>query len=244
MSATHRRPIIASVPLDSQFSGQTLLELPFPSSLEVVNSLLFAYLDSFSKPAHTIYVLDLSGSMQGDRLDRLKKAMESLTGGDRSPVGQFARFRNREQVSIITFSDQVQDDRTFTVTRDPSGATSGTTEIRDYVNSLQAGGATAIYSAMDQAYHDASRAIQRDSTYYTSVVLMTDGENNSGESSAQFLSNVQGLTGVQDVKAFTILFGEGSSAELDQIAKATGGKVFDARNAALSDIFQEIRGYQ
>jgi hypothetical protein len=32
--------------------------------------------------------------------------------------------------------------------------------------------------------------------------------------------------------------------QLKQIADATGGKVFDARRAPLSEVFKDIRGYQ
>jgi Ca-activated chloride channel family protein len=49
---------------------------------------------------------------------------------------------------------------------------------------------------------------------------------------------------VKQVPVFTVLFGEGSSDELTQVATRTGGKVFDARNVQLSRVFQEIRGYQ
>lgn len=43
---------------------------------------------------------------------------------------------------------------------------------------------------------------------------------------------------------FAVLFGEGDSSELQQIADATGGQVFDARNTPLSEVFKDIRGYQ
>jgi Ca-activated chloride channel family protein len=41
-----------------------------------------------------------------------------------------------------------------------------------------------------------------------------------------------------------VLFGEGNQNEMNQIAATTGGTVFDARNTALSVVFQDIRGYQ
>jgi Ca-activated chloride channel family protein len=49
---------------------------------------------------------------------------------------------------------------------------------------------------------------------------------------------------MHQVPVFTVLFGEGSSDELTQVATKTGGKVFDARDVQLSRVFQEIRGYQ
>jgi hypothetical protein len=49
---------------------------------------------------------------------------------------------------------------------------------------------------------------------------------------------------MRQVPVFTVLFGEGGGDELTQVATQTGGKVFDARKVQLSEVFQEIRGYQ
>ena len=43
---------------------------------------------------------------------------------------------------------------------------------------------------------------------------------------------------------FSVLFGEANPGALQQIADATGGRVFDARTAPLNEVFKEIRGYQ
>lgn len=44
--------------------------------------------------------------------------------------------------------------------------------------------------------------------------------------------------------ASSALFGEAGPVALQQAADATGGEVFDARKAQLSEVFEEIRGYQ
>ena len=43
---------------------------------------------------------------------------------------------------------------------------------------------------------------------------------------------------------FVILYGEAKRAEMDKLAELTGGKVFDAQQAELAEMFKEIRGYQ
>ena len=74
---------------------------------------------------------------------------------------------------------------------------------------------------------------------------MTDGENNSGIRADDFLSSYRALPAqARRIRTFPILFGEASSDALQRIADATGGKLFDARSASLSEIFKEIRGYQ
>jgi Ca-activated chloride channel family protein len=241
MTETNRRPTAVSVPLDSRFGTQTLIELPFPAQLSVVDALIERYLDLFSRPTHTVYVLDLSGSMDGPRLQNLQAAFSALTDPKATGTARFARFRSREHITIVTFSSQVQDVRSFTVA-DANNA-SDLAPIKSYVNGLHAGGATAIYSAMDQAYQEVGKQRVQSPGDLFSVVLMTDGENNSGESSDDFINSVrqQQLT---DVPAFPILFGEGDVQQLTQIATVTGGKVFDSRTVPLSDIFKQIRGYQ
>jgi Ca-activated chloride channel family protein len=239
MTTTNRRPAIPEVAPDSRFPSRVLVELPFPASRQVVDQLLFAYLDKFRRPTHAIFVLDLSGSMRGERLDSLKQALVNLTGADTSVTGRFARFRERERITMITFSDQVTDERDFTVERPASLA-----PVRDYVNSLDTGGKTAIFSALQRAYERVDRDSAADAGYLTSVVLMTDGENNAGISVDDFLAGIRsGGEHVRSVKTFAIRFGEADQAQLEQVTKATGGAVFNA-GGSLTEAFKEIRGYQ
>jgi Ca-activated chloride channel family protein len=244
METTNRRPALPEVRPDGRFPSQVLVELPFPGSLEVVNRLLNVYLDEVRPPAHPIFVLDTSGSMEGSRISALKTALINLTGSDSSLSGQFARFRVREQVTLILFNDRVYQSRDFTVT-DTSDSSPDLAAIRRYVNGLQAGGGTAIYDAVYAAYQAAAAGARADPHRFSSIVLMTDGQNNAGRDGARFISDYRALPPeARDVKTFAILFGEGSPAELQRVADATGGRVFDGRSVPLSQVFKEIRGYQ
>jgi Ca-activated chloride channel family protein len=244
MTSTNRRPAVPEVALDKRFPSQVLVELPFPSSLDVINSLLLAYLNDIRPPSHAVFVLDTSGSMDGERIDNLKKALSSLTGLDTSVTGQFARFRQREQITIITFSNVVKATRDFTI-NDPDPNGPDMTGLRNYINSLQASGGTAIYDALAQGYRVAADAQAADPSRFYSIVLMTDGENNAGRSASQFLHDYQpDYTGPHGIKTFAVLFGEANPRELQQIASATGGAVFDSRSSSLAKVFKEIRGYQ
>ena len=73
----------------------------------MIDALLFSYLDEQRVPAHAFFVLDVSGSMEGDGLNGLKAALNGLTGLDTSLTGRFSRFRGREEITIISFNDQV-----------------------------------------------------------------------------------------------------------------------------------------
>ena len=163
--------------------SQTLIELPFPAKLETIDALITTYLDEIRRPASAVFVLDVSGSMEGDRLDQLKTAMKALTGTDTSLTGKFARFRAHEEVTIITFSSDVQDVRDFTID-DTAPDGPDMTAIRDYIDGLTRTAARRSTPALEQAYdsrRQAPRPTDPDRLY--SIVLMTDGENNAGRRS-------------------------------------------------------------
>jgi len=244
MTDTNRRPAIPGVALDPKFPTTTLVSLPFPSRLDTINSLLTTYLDQVRRPASAIFVLDLSGSMNGDRLDNLKHALTQLTGLDTSVTGQFSRFRAREDVTFITFSTDVNDVRTFTIDdTNPNGP--DMSAIRQYIDGLDAGGSTAIYSALDRAYSVVGTSVSNDPNRLYSIVLMTDGESNTGDSYGNLQSKYQSLpANVQAVHVYPILFGEGAVSDMKSIATLTGGTVFDAKTTSLDQIFKQIRGYQ
>jgi Ca-activated chloride channel family protein len=244
MAETSRRPAIPGVPLDQRFTSQSLIELPFPAKLETIDALITAYLDEVRKPASAIFVLDVSGSMKGDRLDQLKTAMKSLTGTDPTLTGKFSRFRAHEQVTIITFAGQVEDIRDFTID-DTAPDGPDMTAIRDYIDGLQTYDSTAIYDGLEQAYGNVEKAQAADPNRLYSIVLMTDGANNAGATPDQFAQDYGRLPApVHAVHTYTVLFGEGSKDAMNAIAKLTGGSVFDATTTSLSTIFKQIRGYQ
>jgi Ca-activated chloride channel family protein len=210
----------------------------------VVNSLIFAYLDQIRPPAHTFFVLDISGSMDGDRLNSVKKTFDNLTGADQTITGQFARLRAREEITIIPFNGKVVDDKTFTI-NDVSTNSPDLASVRKYVDALQANDGTAIYDSLIRAYQDAAAAKSAEPDRFYSVVLMTDGENNTGNDANGFqrFYNSQ-PDAVKAIPTFAIIFGEASPQDLTNIATLTGGQAFDSRNVSLPSVFKVIRGYQ
>ena len=244
MTETQRRPAVPGVALDPRFPSDTLIELPYPSRIETIDALITAYLDEVRAPASAIFVLDVSGSMEGDRIGNLKKALNALTGTDQSLTGRFSRFRTRETVTFITFSESVLDAQDFAID-DSQPDSADMAAIRSYVDVLATGGGTAIYSALEHAYDIVGTKVAADPNRLYSIVLMTDGENNRGTDRDTWKSGFGSLPdNVRSVHVFPILFGDGSRDEMQAIADATGGRVFDATGDALGTIFKQIRGYQ
>ena len=228
---------------DPRLAKQVLIEATFPANLDVVQRLLDDYQTELRRPANTIFVLDVSGSMEGDRLARLKKAMLGLAGVDTSFTGHFSHFAPREKVTLVTFDSRVLDTRTFAIdSTDPQSASLAS--LRAYISGLQTGGNTAIYSALRHADQVAASLRASDPDSYISIVLLTDGENNAGIDPGDYLRQVKSTPPADIARTFSVLFGEANPSELQDVADATGGKVFDARAADLSSVFKEIRGYQ
>ncbi|MEJ2852317.1 MULTISPECIES: extracellular solute-binding protein [unclassified Saccharothrix] len=240
---THRRPVVPGVELGAQFTAKDLVELPFPATRDAVDALLSAYFNKIRRPSRTLYVVDTSGSMAGDRIEALRTALVGLTGADPSLTGRFRGFRNREEVTIMPFNTTPQQPRTFVVPeQDPQVVLA---EVKSFAEGLEAAGGTAIYDSLGRAYEVLEPLQAKDPDRFHSIVLMTDGENANGSNFAQFERDFTGVPArVRQVPVFTVLFGEGSSDELTKVADMTGGKVFDARATQLTDVFKEIRGYQ
>jgi Ca-activated chloride channel family protein len=195
-------------------------------------------------PAHAYFVLDVSGSMQGAGLTGLESALNGLTGLDASLTGRFSRFRGREKVTMLTFNHQVQPAQDFVIDdTNPQGA--DMQRVRDFVAGLQAGGNTAIYSALAEAYRLGAEAQQKEPERYYSVVLMSDGASNSGLSAEQFNDLYGRLpAAAQGIRTFTVIFSQANEATMKRIADTTGGQVIDGTKDPLDFIFKQIRGYQ
>jgi Ca-activated chloride channel family protein len=237
MTQVHRRPVDASVPLAAEFAGaKGLQELPFPGSLDTVDQLIAAFFDKIRRPARTIYVIDVSGSMSGQRITDLRAALVSLTG-----ASDVSRFHNREQVTLIPFSTKTMPAQGFLIPETAPGPE--LKKIRTFAEGLKPGGGTAIYSSLTAAYGAARAQVAQDPDRFTSIVLMTDGENTNGIKFDEFKASLPQLQ-VKGVPIFPILFGTARESEMNEIAALTGGRAFDARAQPLADVFKEIRGYQ
>jgi Ca-activated chloride channel family protein len=242
MRVTHRRPIVGGVPLSAELAAHQPYDLPFPRSLATVNDLIATYSNALRRPGRTIYVLDTSGSMATqERLAHLEQALLALTGADPSLVGQFSQLQEGEQLTFIPFNAAPDAPTTFTIpVTSPQPLLQ---QINSYIRSLRAGGNTAIYDSLVEAYHLMAQQHAADPDRIESIVLLTDGENNTGRDLAGFTAFYHQLPPGQP-PIFSILFGEARKDELDALATLTDGVTFDALANPLTDIFEQIRAYQ
>ena len=118
-------------------------------------------------------------------------------------------------------------------------------EVRSFVDDLRAGGGTAMYTALKEAYELAAEAQQQDPNRLYSIVLMSDGENTDGMGDSSFESFYGRLSeDAQSIRTFTVLFGDADENAMQALADLTNGRMFDGTSESLSFIFKQIRGYQ
>jgi Ca-activated chloride channel family protein len=101
------------------------------------------------------------------------------------------------------------------------------------------GGATDIFTPLVRALTILS-AVPNLEDYIPAIILMTDGEHNSGPDDDFFVKTYQKMR--LDVPVFSILYGEASREQIDPIANLTRGRVFDGRTD-LTKAFRAVRGY-
>ncbi|MET4144084.1 VWA domain-containing protein [Arthrobacter sp. UYCo732] len=243
MDTTARRPAVPGIALTDKFGKQPLVEQPFPNTLTVAHQLIESYLGTIRKPSQTVFSLDTSGSMSGERIAQLKSALKNLSGADASTTGSFASFQTREHVTLIPFNDRVGATARFTIPEADKAAELG--RISSTVSGFNAAGGTAIYDSLVKALEEAEAQATSNPDTFTSIVLMTDGENRDGMDLKRFKNHYASLgAAAKQIPVFVIIFGEGNVKELQEVASLTGGKAFDARSSDLNSVFREIRGYQ
>lgn len=183
------------------------------------------------------FVLDTSGSMDGSKIKTLVDGVSRVIG-KLSPID---RFR------VVTFSDNARDLTGGFITATPSNVNGAL----EQVHSIQAGGGTALYAGLEEAYD----SLDNDRT--TAIILVTDGVANIGPSKH---ADLMRLHRQHDVRLFTFVMGNSANQPLlDALAKGSGGyamnissnddiigRIMQAKikmmHQAISDTHLQIRG--
>lgn len=198
----------------------------FPSK-KVITSAINLYIERLRKPTHVVFCLDYSGSMYGEGIDELNKAMNYILNYDLASKDKL-QFSEYDKITIIPFSSKV----IGTVTSDGKD----TTRLINYLNNQPATGSTALYDAVVNGLD----ILSRESNDYTkTIIAMTDGAANVGS-----FIDVRDYYNNNDlnIPVYSITFGSAEEEQLEEIAYLTNAKVFDGRTDLLK-AFKDVRGY-
>jgi Ca-activated chloride channel family protein len=186
------RPVNPAVPIGYPITPElgvdpdqpaTVLEVPDPEVVAAVQ----ASWQFVKKQADVLLVIDISGSMDGDKIIQAKAAASAFL--DKMPP--------QNRVGLVVFNSQTQvfDFNLGTlVYLDPNTQTSanvlvsfegGQSQIRNQINNLEVGGDTSLYDGVKQSLEllRASRGDEDDRIQ--SIVILSDGQDTSSLTSLQ-----------------------------------------------------------
>lgn len=215
-------------------TAQFLNQIRYPKA-DVIRQALDLYQSTLRKPSFTVYCLDFSGSMRGEREAGVKAAMQRIL--DQSQAKEsLLQASPGDVTAVMIFSSHIL--KEWTVAGNDSKALS---QLWESINAEEPEGGTDIYSPIIHAL-DIIKQKPNLENYFPAVILMTDGESNEGKSFSDLQAHVQQLALKPEVPVFPIKFGEASDDQLNEIANATSGRMFDGK-ADLSRAFREAKGY-
>ena len=205
-----------------------LVPVKYPSTA-VIKTALGIYQTELRKPIHAVFCLDYSGSMYGEGNAQLIEAMEYILDENKASKN-LLQFSEKDKISVIPFSGDI-----LAKWHTDNGI--DTSKLIKDIKELKPTGQTNIYLASQTGLD----ILKNEDTnkYNTSIILMTDGVSNLGS-----FSNLQSKYSTlgKDIPVYSIMFGDASSEQLDEIAKLTNAKVFDGKTN-LVEAFKEVRGY-
>lgn len=115
--------------------------------------------------SNIVYLIDVSGSMSGaNRIGLVKTSLKLLTNN----------LRPQDKVAIVTYASGTQ-------VLLPSTSGANRTKIKEAIDGLQSGGATAGASGIKLAYEEARKSFIKGGN--NRIILCTDGDFNVGVSS-------------------------------------------------------------
>ena len=197
--------------------------------------------DKTTSDKFLVFVLDVSGSMWGNRIDQLKSAMKQILT---------KMMSNNDYFSIITFNSAVSKWTESYDQQAKSGVFKGKHRIkaRKYINNLKPGGLTNINDALLEGISQAeqSKSGLAGKNLAPMVVFLTDGEATAGEvDTGEILKNVHARN-TEKIPVLTLGFGLDSdyfllqriSAQTDSMSRM----IFDGVEAKdqLENFFHQI----
>ena len=215
---------------DWNFDPQRLVTaVPMPES-EVIRKALVLYQEALRRPSLSVLCLDFSGSMKGDGESALQRAMEFLLTPERA-AEVLVQWSPRDRIIVLPFNGQVIN------AWEGTGQPADQMKILDGVRTMHADGGTDMYACATEGLRR-MQALAGMQDYLPAIFVLTDGRSD-GDPEAF----VNGLSaGERAVPIFGITFGDADRGQLDAIAKASGGRVFDGTKD-LTGAFRSARGY-
>ena len=172
-------------------------------------------------PANVAIVLDRSGSMEGEKIERAKEAA----------IMALDMLDDRDIVSVITYSDTVS-------VLVPATRVSNRRNIRGMIRSVYADGSTALFAGVSKGADEVRKFFDRNKV--NRVILLSDGLANVGPDSPAALGDLGASLGQAGISVTTIGLGLGYNEDLmvKLAQKSDGNHAFVENSRDLARIFE------
>jgi Ca-activated chloride channel family protein len=218
---------------DPSVTPNTIAPLPSPNA--DVSTAVIDLFNITKRKATILIVLDVSGSMEGERIRTARDAT----------VEFLSRLDANDEVGLLIFSDGV-----FELA--PASRVGDVVEgLSQRVAGLVANGNTALYESVCTAVQTAT-TLQTDDldageNRLYGIILLSDGEDTVGNvtENQMFATCLPANAEADGVKIFPIAFGEAADQDvLNRIANVTGGRLFTADPSSISNVYLSISAEQ
>ena len=201
---------------------KTTLEVP---SVDVISALLELWRTQ-KKHANIALVLDTSGSMNEDN------KMQNAKVGARQLVQM---LDDGDTFSFLPFSSELHWAGQDVPVKD------GRQQVLQQIDSLFAGGGTALYDSIDAAYQHLATTKDPDAKIQ-SVVVLTDGADTQSRMKLnELMERIQYNGETRAIHVFTIAYGQDAKKDiLQKIADATQAKFYEGTPQNIVDVFRDI----
>ncbi|MBX3056739.1 MAG: substrate-binding domain-containing protein [Anaerolineae bacterium] len=237
------RPLDPSIPLrdpltmangtDPSVTPRTVASLPSPNA--AVSNAVIDLFNITKRKATILLVLDVSGSMQGDRINTARAATVEFLN----------RLDANDKVGLMVFSNDV------TMLAEPARVGDVVEGLSRRVNGLIADGNTALYGAVCEAVAQmetlrAEDVAAGESRLY-GIILLSDGEDTVGRptENQMFATCLPANAEADGVRIYPIAFGSAADVPvLERVANVTGGRMFTAAPSSISNVYLSISAEQ
>lgn len=216
--------------------ARDIAPVPTPGA-DVIAEALSLYQTELRKPSLTVWVLDISGSMQGEPIAKLKQAMDLILDKQKAAMNLLQPSR-RDITIIIPFNHEVMAPLVIKGADEAELARALT-----FVDGLQAAGGTDLYGALAMAFQ-AMQPYKDNGTLFTylpAIVAMTDGASDTVN--FDYFTSIRDQSGFgRDVPIHAVAFGEPDMQQLKALTDGSIGRLFVAGDD-LAGALRQAKGY-
>lgn len=230
---TLHAPLSLEYGVDPDVSPKSTPVLPSPSS--EISTAVQKLFELTKRKATVVLVLDISGSMRGQKFQAAKKAT----------IEFLDRLHPEDEVALVIFDQDVH------LLLEPGQVSDVYKELSQAVGDLSLGSGTALYDATCRATQLASKSKKANEADAESrlygIVLLSDGKDVSSQLTQEqmFADCLPSSPEVDGFKLFPVAFGKDANKDvLDQVARVTGGRLYEADLDSVGDVYLSISAEQ